>query len=65
MESRTLPESATPRHRDAVPDCLCHAGFSIELSAHASSLLNSYTYGFAVQEASLPFSTEKEAVQVA
>jgi hypothetical protein len=31
------------------------AGFSNELTAHAYALLDSYTYGFALQEAGLPF----------
>ena len=35
--------------------CLREAGFSIELAAHAFSVLDSYIYGFALQEASLPF----------
>ena len=32
-------------------------GFSIELAAHAFSVLDSYIYGFALQERSLPFAT--------
>ena len=35
------------------------------LAAHAYSLLDSYIYGFALQEASLPFHTPEEAAQVA
>ena len=31
------------------------AGFSVEMTAHAYALLDSYMYGFAVQEAALPF----------
>jgi hypothetical protein len=45
--------------------CLRGAGFSVELTAHAYSLLDSYIYGFALQEASLPFGTPKETAQVA
>ena len=44
--------------------CLRHAGFSVELTAHAASLLDSYTYGFALQEASLPFTTHEETAGV-
>jgi AcrR family transcriptional regulator len=65
MESRTSPGPATLRHHDAVLGCLRRAGFSIELTAHAYSLLDSYIYGFALQEASLPFGTGDEAAQVA
>ena len=57
MESRTSPGPATLRHHDAVIGCLREAGFSIELAAHAFSVLDSYIYGFALQEASLPFDT--------
>src|ERR1700746_255010 len=64
MESRTSPGPATLRHHDAVLGCLRRAGFSIELTAHAYSLLDSYIYGFALQEAGLPFGTGEEAAQV-
>jgi AcrR family transcriptional regulator len=65
MESRISPGSATLRHHDAVLGCLRRAGFSIELTAHAYSLLDSYIYGFALQEAGLPFGTGEEAAKVA
>ena len=65
MESRTSPGPATLRHHDAVLGCLRRAGFSTELTAHAYALLDSYIYGFALQEASLPFGTGEEAAQVA
>jgi AcrR family transcriptional regulator len=65
MESRTSPGPATLRHHDAVLGCLRQAGFSVELTAHAYSLLDSYIYGFALQEATLPFGNAEEAVQVA
>lgn len=39
---------------NAVIGTLRHAGFTIELAAHALSLFDSYTHGFALQEASLP-----------
>jgi AcrR family transcriptional regulator len=65
MESRTSPGPATLRHHDAVLGCLRRAGFSLELTGHAYSLLDSYIYGFALQEASLPFGTGEEAAQVA
>jgi AcrR family transcriptional regulator len=65
MESRTSPGPATLRHHDAVLGCLRRDGFSVELTAHAYSLLDSYIYGFALQEAGLPFGTGEEAAQVA
>ena len=65
MESRTSPGPATLRHHDAVLGCLRGAGFSIELTAHAYSVLDSYIYGFAMQEASLPFDTAEVAQEIA
>jgi AcrR family transcriptional regulator len=64
MESRRSPGPVTLRHHDAVLGCLRAAGFSIEMTAHAYSLLDSYIYGFALQEATLPFGTEQETAQV-
>jgi len=65
MESRASPGPATLGHHDAVLGCLRHAGFSVEMTAHAYSLLDSYIYGFALQEASLPFDTAQETTEVA
>ena len=44
---------------------LRRGGFSIEMAAHAYSVLDSYIYGFALQEASLPFDTAEETADVA
>lgn len=55
MESRSSPGPATLRHHDAVIRCCRNAGFSVEMSAHAFSLLDSYIYGFVLQEVNLPF----------
>jgi len=65
MESRTSPGPATLRHHDAVLGCLRDAGFSLELAAHAYSALDSYIYGFALAERSLPFDTPEETAQLA
>jgi AcrR family transcriptional regulator len=65
MESRSTPGPANIRHHDAVLGVLRNAGFPIELAAHAYSLLDSYIYGFALQEASLPFHTPEETAEVA
>ena len=59
MESRISPGPATLRHHDAVIGCLRGAGFSIELAAHTYSVLDSYIYGFAMQERGLPFHAEE------
>ena len=65
MESRTSPGPATLRHHDAVIGSLRRGGFSIEMTAHAYAVLDSYIYGFALQEASLPFDTVEETADVA
>jgi AcrR family transcriptional regulator len=65
METRTSPGPATLRHHDSVLGILRGAGFSVAMAAHAYSLLDSYTYGFAMQEASLPFATGKETAALA
>ena len=65
MESRATPGPANLRHHDAVLGILRNAGFSVELAAHAYSLLDAYIYGFALQETSLPFSTPEETAEVA
>ena len=57
MESRTTPGPATLRHHDAVLGILRGAGFSIVLAAHASSVVDSYIYGFVLQERNLPSTT--------
>src|SRR3984893_17741578 len=66
MSTRTSPGPATLRHHDAVIGSLRAAGFSVALTAHAFSALDSYIYGFALQEATLPFGdTEEETAEVA
>jgi hypothetical protein len=65
MESRTTPGPATLRHHDAVLGALRGAGFSVEMTAHAYALLDSYVYGFALQEASLPFKGPETVADVA
>ena len=65
MDSRATPGPATLRHHDAVIGCLRHGGFSVAMAAHAFSLLDSYIYGFVLQEIALPFDTSEEAADVA
>jgi len=55
MDSRSAPGPETLRHHDAVLGCCRRAGFSVALAAHAFSLLDSYIYGFVLQEVNLPF----------
>jgi AcrR family transcriptional regulator len=65
MQSRISPGPATLRHHDAVIGSLRAGGFSVEMAAHAFSALDSYIYGFALQEATLPFDTMEETADVA
>jgi len=64
VSSRPSPGPATLRHHNAVIGSLREAGFSIEMAAHAFSVLDCYIYGFAMQEVSLPFETEEQAADV-
>jgi AcrR family transcriptional regulator len=65
MGSRASPGPATLRHHDAVIGSLLAADFSVEMAAHAFSVLDSYIYGFALQEASLPFGSGQGTVDLA
>jgi len=65
LESRASPGPASLRHHDAVLACLRHAGFPLALTAHAYALIDSYVYGFALQEASLPFEGPDSVAEVA
>lgn len=60
LESRTSPGLANLRHHEAVLACLRRAGFSILMATHANWLIDSYIFGFALQEVSLPFETADE-----
>ena len=64
MESRSTPGPANLHHHDAVLGVLRRAGFTIALAAHAYSLLDSYIYGFAMQEPSLPIGTGEETARL-
>ena len=65
LQSRTAPGPATLRHLDAVIGCLRGAGFSVEMTAHAYALIDSYVYGFALSEASLPINGPESVAGVA
>jgi len=65
MESRSAPGPATLRHHDAVIGTLRRAGFSVAMTAHSYALLDAYVYGFALQEAALPFKGPDTVAEVA
>src|SRR5512133_790998 len=64
LESRKSPGPATLRHHDMMIGTLRAAGFSVEMTAHAYALIDSYVYGFALQEAALPFQGTDTAADV-
>ena len=51
---RLNPGPATLRHHNAFIATLRAAGFSVELTAHAFALIDSYVFGFALSENALP-----------
>ena len=65
MESRTNPLPETLGHHDAVLGCLRRGGLTLEMTAHAYALLDSYVYGFALQEANLPATGGAEMADLA
>jgi len=54
IKARTSPGPATLGHLDSVIGCFTAAGFSMPLTGHAISILDSYVLGFTQQEATLP-----------
>ena len=55
LESRPAPGTPLLQHHDRVLGCLLASGFTATLATHAFSALDAYVYGFALTEASLPF----------
>lgn len=64
LETRSSPGPATLRHHEATLATLRAAGFSVQMTAHAYALLDSYIYGAALQEAALPFHGSDTAAEV-
>lgn len=65
MESRAEPGPANLRHHDHVLRLLVEAGFTIEMAVHAYNAIDSYVYGFALQERNLPFESPDKVRDVA
>lgn len=65
MESRLNPGPANLRHHDAVIGCLREGGLSLQMTAHAYAILDSFIYGFAFEEAMLPAQGGEGFAQVA
>lgn len=60
IDSRTRSSPTRLGYPNAVIGTLRQAGFSIEMAIHAFFMLDSYIYGFAVQEQNLPSGTAEE-----
>ena len=60
MESRSQPGPATLGHHDAMVALLFRAGFNGRGATRVYNLLDSYVYGFALQETTLPFTSPEE-----
>ena len=65
MESRAMPGPASFRVHNTVLGYLREAGFSIEMTIQAYSVLDAYIYGFALQEKTVPFEGAEGAAAVA
>ena len=65
MESQEMPGPASIRVHDAVLGCLREAGFSLEMTIQAYSVLDAYVYGFALQEKTIPFDDAEGGAAVA
>lgn len=65
LQSRINPGPATLRHHNAIIGALRGAGFSVEMTAHAYALIDSYVYGFALSEAALPINGPETVAEVA
>ena len=64
MESRLRPGPANMRLHDAVTGLLLDAGMSSLLATRAYNLVDSYVYGFVIQEVTLPVATGEALAEV-
>jgi AcrR family transcriptional regulator len=64
MHARTNPGPANLRHHDSLLGTLRMAGFTLVMAAHAISVIDSYIYGFALQQASMPLQTPRQLAKV-
>ena len=65
IESRRTPSPARSRYPEAVVRSLREGGFSVEMAVHAFFALDSYIYGFALQQQNLPSGTPQELAGIA
>lgn len=65
LESRRVPGPASLGHHEAVLACLRSGGLSLQVTAHAYAILDSFIYGFAFEESVLPASGSEGFAEVA
>jgi AcrR family transcriptional regulator len=65
MESRARPGPANLAHHEAVVANLLGHGFSARAATRAYNLVDSYVYGFALQEKTLPVASDVDIATVA
>ncbi len=65
METRTKPGPANLSYHNAFMGCLREAGFPFRQAVHAYNAVQSYTYGFCLQEMELEFETPEESAELA
>lgn len=64
LQTRTVPGDVMLGHYDAVIANLRAGGFSVRMAAHAFAVVDSHIYGFALQEAALPFDGGAELTEL-
>ena len=65
MESRKAPGPATLAYHEALVANLFAAGFSSTTATRATNIVDSFVYGFALQEKTLPVSTPEDLAALA
>ena len=65
LESGSAPGPESLAHHEAVLATLARAGFSLQLMAHAYAILDSFIYGFAMEEANLAVQGGEQSPQLA
>lgn len=64
MEAGVNPGPSTLKDSENMIRCFREAGFSVEMTVHAVTVLNIYIYGAAMQYARLSFSTVEQAAEL-
>ncbi len=64
MEASVNPGPSTLKDSESMIGCFREAGFSVEMTVHAVTVINIYVYGAAQQYARLSFSTVEQAAEL-